>query len=91
MRLAFLYATLGALATNAPAEALGVLARCGRAEAALGYAALVQEAGKRCEAYRLIGEALLVVGEAQKGSAALKQALAAAEKIGDEMVQSAKP
>ena len=91
VRLCLLYATLGELATNAPAEALGVLARCGQAEAALGYAALVQEAGKRCEAYRLIGEALLVVGEAQKGSAALKQALAAAEKIGDDESQSASP
>ena len=81
VQLCLLYATLGELATDVPPEVLGVLARFGQVETALGYAALVQDAEKRIEAYSQISRGLVAAGEVSRGKAVLQQALVVAEKI----------
>lgn len=77
-------ATLGSLASNVPAAALGVLAASGQSGRALGHAILVQEPAARYEAYRLIGEALRMRGETKQAVEALQEALRAAERIGND-------
>jgi hypothetical protein len=86
VRGCLLYATLGSMATNAPPEALGVLALMGdthQVARARGYAALIQDRDKQADAYRRIGEALSRRGEPDKAREVLMQALAAAEVIRD--------
>ena len=87
VRVCLLYTTLGELATDVPPDILGVLARFGQAEGALGYAALVQDAARRCDAYRLIGGGLLAVGDAPRGRAVLQKALAMAENMENDNYQ----
>ena len=79
VRAALLYASLGSLANAAPPAAAGVLAQLGQDDRALGFAVMMPDPVRRCEAYRLIGEALLAEG--RPAGNVLAQALAAAEAI----------
>lgn len=84
IRGCLIYTTLGGIATDVPPEIFGVLAQVGQVERTLDYAALMQDAEKRSEAYRQIGLALLARGEKRVARVALGQALVAAEALEDE-------
>lgn len=88
IRGCLIYATLGSLATNVPPAALGVLAQVGQVARAQGYAMLMQDAEKRSQACRLIGEALLEQEEREEAIGVLTQALAAAEAVGDKQAKA---
>jgi tetratricopeptide (TPR) repeat protein len=80
IRCCLIYATLGALATDVRPEALGILAQCGQAEKALGYAALIQDASKKASAFMMIGEAMIEKGETEEAKDLLFEALEEVEK-----------
>ena len=75
IRLTLVQATLRSIATNAPTDAIAVLARAGRTNEALGYAEVSSSATGKAAAYRLVAEATLAEGGSDDALRLLGQGL----------------
>lgn len=81
VRAYLIYASLGELAGQLPAECLGVLVQNGQVARACSHAELMQEPNVQCKAWRIIAEILESQGNREVGIRALRQALRAVSAI----------
>lgn len=79
VRASWVYSTLRELAMSASPLVLGVLTQLGQERRALDLAALIMDANQRCEAYLLIGSAMLEHGHSSQAAKAFEEALSAGE------------
>jgi hypothetical protein len=84
MRNCLIFATLISSATNVPPEILAILAQVGETHRALGYAVLIEDKSRQCDAYLRIAEVMINQGEREAARESLSKALAAAEGINND-------
>ena len=81
VRASVVFCALGELSTNVPLPALAVLALTDRAHQAHGFASLIVDPERRCEALRMLAEAAEESGDAERATSLLREAAGAALRI----------